>query len=457
MMIALGHDMGNKGPEQNLIRSPSLFIEKRFKVNAMTPKTGLPFGGPFGTLMLMGTVLLGFAGCGKSEAEFETNRVYLAYQENQTNIQYQKEQVQDIVNAVAALFGTPDDPFFVRDVEGADELLSLSRIKAAAGPVQSDRYGEGEGLYRQHCVHCHGITGNGRGPTAAFLNPYPRDFTRGTFKFKSTPIGIKPTDDDLRLILINGVAGTAMPSFALLSSSEINALVDYVKYLAIRGETERMLMQLSPDFFDVEDPSKNEELRKEFYSREFLIDEVLSEVVAGWTTAVENVTEVPERPSEYDPLSPEYDLQALRDSTERGRKLYYTSVANCYSCHGPSQLGDGQVTDYDQWTKEYFDWTNKNADNYEAELAKYQDLGGLPPRNILPRNLRSGIYRGGRRPVDIFWRVHNGIDGTPMPAANKAALSDNDIWDIVNYVLALPYEPASRPGLDSVTNEREVN
>jgi mono/diheme cytochrome c family protein len=429
----------------------------RSKVNAMTRTTGLFSGISFGQLLLLAGGLVVLVGCGKSEAEFEANKIYLATQENQTNIVYQREQVQDIVNAVTALFGTPDEPFFVADVDGGEDVLSLDRIQAAAGPVQSDRYGEGEGLYRQHCVHCHGITGNGRGPTAAFLNPYPRDFTRGTFKFKSTPIGIKPTDDDLRLILINGVAGTAMPSFALLSSSEIDALVDYVKYLAIRGETERQLIQLSTDFFNAEDPSENDALRQEFYSREFLIDEVLAEVVASWTSAAEMATEVPDRPAEYDPLSESYDVTALRESIDRGQKLYYTSVANCYSCHGPSQLGDGQVTDYDQWTKEYFDWTNKNAENYAEELARYQELGGLPPRNIIPRNLRSGIYRGGRRPIDIFWRINNGIDGTPMPAANKASLSDNDIWDIVNYVFALPFEPVSRPGLESVTNEREVN
>ncbi len=43
-----------------------------------------------------------------------------------------------------------------------------------------------------------------------------------------------------------------------------------------------------------------------------------------------------------------------------------------------------------------------------------------------------------------------------MPAANKQALQDSDIWDIVNYVLSLPYEPVSRPGLDSLTNDRGV-
>ena len=33
-----------------------------------------------------------------------------------------------------------------------------------------------------------------------------------------------------------------------------------------------------------------------------------------------------------------------------------------------------------------------------------------------PRDLTRGIYRGGRRPVDLFRRVHAGIKGTRMPS-----------------------------------------
>ena len=56
--------------------------------------------------------------------------------------------------------------------------------------------------------------------------------------------GFKPTHADLRKIVLDGIPGTAMPSFKLLPDLEIEALVDYVKYLSIRGESERgMLME----------------------------------------------------------------------------------------------------------------------------------------------------------------------------------------------------------------------
>jgi mono/diheme cytochrome c family protein len=75
----------------------------------------------------------------------------------------------------------------------------------------------------------------------------------------------------------------------------------------------------------------------------------------------------------------------------------------------------------------------------------------LPLRHAIPRNLREGVYRGGRRPLDLFWRIAAGIRGMPMPGIGPAAqgaqgtLSQQEIWQIVDYVQSLPFEPASQP------------
>jgi len=45
---------------------------------------------------------------------------------------------------------------------------------------------EGRDLYMQHCVSCHDNSGSGNGFKAADLTPLPRDFRRGTFKWRST-------------------------------------------------------------------------------------------------------------------------------------------------------------------------------------------------------------------------------------------------------------------------------
>ena len=97
-------------------------------------------------------------------------------------------------------------------------------------------------MYRRHCAHCHGISGDGAGPTASFLNPYPRDYRRGIFKFKSTPRTEPPTKEDLKRILHEGIAGTAMPSFKYLPNDELEALASYVRYLSVRGQVERLLV-----------------------------------------------------------------------------------------------------------------------------------------------------------------------------------------------------------------------
>jgi hypothetical protein len=55
----------------------------------------------------------------------------------------------------------------------------------------------GRGLYMRHCSHCHGTSGDGNGPTAEYLNPRPRDYRNGIFKFTSTDDASRVSRDDL--------------------------------------------------------------------------------------------------------------------------------------------------------------------------------------------------------------------------------------------------------------------
>jgi len=165
-------------------------------------------------------------GCGTSEVSFTPNRVAQRVMLNNTigeGENLSPELYQQIADVLAAIFGTPDHPEFVST--GLEEgFLDTDLLRTAAGAVTGERLSsdlnsnitQGQGLYRQHCVHCHGINGDGKGPTAYALNPYPRDFTMGKYKFNSTAIGRPSTDSDLHQILVNGINGTAMPSFSLL-------------------------------------------------------------------------------------------------------------------------------------------------------------------------------------------------------------------------------------------------
>lgn len=384
------------------------------------------------------------AGCGSPAATFQPANVYILKQEREVKAPIPAEQKGEIADTLAALFGTPDRPHVpaLADVD-LTGVLDQRLLDVAAGPVGVDASGRPLGLYREHCAHCHGVTGDGRGPTAAFLNPYPRDYRMGLFKFKSTPVGAKPTHADLKKVLVEGIPGTAMPSFRLLEERQLEALIHYVRYLSIRGEVERSLIEQAAqmDFeggeqlvdLDALGGEPSEELDAQLTG----IKDTVATTIERWREADEKALQVEERP-------------VLDDKTaaiDRGRELFYGKIANCFSCHGDSALGDGQTNLYDDWTKEI------EPANPEA-LAAYLEAGALEPRFLLPRNLREGTYRGGRRPLDIYWRIRNGITGAEMPAApmktesdpvDKKGLTEEDVWCLVEYVRNMPYEPASLP------------
>ncbi len=107
-------------------------------------------------------------------------------------------------------------------------------------------------LYMRHCSHCHGTSGDGKGPTAEYLNPQPRDYRHGVFKFTSTnDISPRSAEMTLKRILQYGIPGTYMPSFLLLTDAELHAIVEYVRFLSLRGEYERKLVnELAGDFLN---------------------------------------------------------------------------------------------------------------------------------------------------------------------------------------------------------------
>ena len=373
---------------------------------------------------LLALVVAATTGCGATPpAWFRSNMV------EATKQKLTPDQERQVATILLAMFGTPDAP------QAPPETgLDVAKLQLASGPVRSDIVGRKNGLYREHCAHCHGVTGDALGPTAAFLNPYPRDYRPGVFKFKSTERADKPTHADLVRILENGIPGTSMPSFALLSETQIDALAEYVKYLSIRGETEINLMRA---IFELDDEAEG----KLPETREFLVGEVLEPVAEKWKTAADALIPVPEMPADLD----------LEASIAKGRELFYGDKANCVKCHGPTGLGDGQANDYDDWNKSIVEWKRElgGADDASWLSRARQVLSGdaLEPRTIPPRNLRMGIYRGGRRPIDLYYRVHAGINGAPMPAA-KGTISPEDIWHIVNYVRSLPYDFDGELGAD---------
>jgi mono/diheme cytochrome c family protein len=317
-------------------------------------------------------------------------------------------------------------------MEGAGEDVRVKRIYRPlpdGSPDFSHPQEGGFALYRRNCLHCHGVSGAGDGPTAPFLYPLPRDYRRGIFKFTSTPSGARPHRDDLRRTIKNGLHGTSMPAFEpILSPGEIEEVIDYVIFLSCRGETELGLIE-EASISDEKDPSA-------------LSDDVVKEVANGvfkkWTTAQNQVLNppIPRTPSSH-------------DSILRGRELFLgrtTEKLECAGCHGPLALGNGpSFVNQEDFNEVVF---GGNPSERQGRIDKLPeatktlwkqkpDEWGNPLR---PANLQRGVYKGGRRPLDIYWRIAKGINGAQMPA-HYPTINEQKIWDLVNFVLALPYQP----------------
>jgi mono/diheme cytochrome c family protein len=406
--------------------------------------------------LLIVPVVLVFAGCREErQLAFEPNLVHTHKYEIKERYSMQQASA-DATWAVTEMFGSPDSPKLPEVVTKDDDLatlVSLDNLQSAAGPITED----GKGLYRKHCADCHGITGNGRGPTAAIINPYPRDYRLGLFKFKTTKRGSKPTKEDIAKSIRLGIAGTAMKPIEGLTEEGVQVLTDYVIYLSWRGETERAIVDAAIFELDLEggdriiDPvlkdAVGEEEKEAFEEQWELIEDTVADIGGDWLDASDDVIEVPEPPKEI-PVANNHaefvELMAgdqattLAKSVERGRELFKGKVASCSKCHGEDGLGNGQVSDYDDWTK---DWTTRvGLDPLKQEsLIPLLARGALPPLTIHPRNFSEGYFRGGDKASDLWIRIVQGIEGTPMPAATfvENEFIQDDVWHLINFIRSL--------------------
>jgi mono/diheme cytochrome c family protein len=292
---------------------------------------------------------------------------------------------------------------------------------------------EGSRLYRLYCLQCHGLTGDGRGPTAKWVNPHPRDYRKGLFKFQSVdqadddrywpqrPTGEPPSDDkfrpprrdDLIRTLVEGIEGTAMQSYNMLTDAEMQAIVSYVIHLSIRGQVEEETIKDA-----VPDKAKGV-----FNTKQLRGDSItgylrgkrgsggkVREIIDAWRDAQDDARKI--RVGAY-PYK-DGDTAAFNQSIQNGYDIFVGRgpiTGGCTQCH------------YDFGRKAKF---------------KFDQWGTM----VRPRDLTKGNYRGGRRPVDLYYRIQSGINGSGM-LRQGGLLTPDQIWDLVNFVRIMPY-PAMR-------------
>ena len=93
-------------------------------------------------------------------------------------------------------------------------------------------------------------------------------------------------------------------------------------------------------------------------------------------------------------------IPSTAKSITTGQKLYQT---NCRHCHGAKGLGDGP----------------------------------LAPTNPPPANLSDAEWKHGSSDGEIFYTIKNGAGPDSEMKPMKTKLSDNDIWNVVNYIRSL--------------------
>jgi mono/diheme cytochrome c family protein len=361
-------------------------------------------------------------------------------------------------------------------------------------------------------LHCHGVPGDGRGPTAKWINPHPRDFRKGYFKFQSVDrVAVggaprRPSRAGLVRTLRQGIEGTAMPSFAILPDAELETIVSYVIHLSVRGYAE--LTTLDEGFSlqggALKPAAKIKDSVNDYTFAGLKVwhaanqpeaaikvaaypydanDHVALKASAKRGQAIFNAVPTPEVTTGLGKIlrvnaaqskkNEDAAQQKVKDATEKKRKdalaknpkMTKEELEAIVPDESETKLTDKELAALRLTAKEREAAIAADAasseqvavkligapkcvschKNYGREaLYRFDDWGTL----VRPNNLYTGNLRGGKRPVDIYYRVHSGINGSGMtPFGSDYMGNEFLIWDVVNFVQALPH-PAMRKALD---------
>ncbi len=168
---------------------------------------------------------------------------------------------------------------------------------------QEDQLELGKRVYQERCLICHGIKGDGKGLVGTIrrselngrvIEVVPRDFEVGSYRFRTTPTGCLPADEDLMLTITEGITRSFMPPHKDLSKEERVAVIEYIKMFT--------------DRWDEEDPCEPMTVKK-----------------PDWVGSPASVA--------------------------KGKEVY--EAMKCFECHGHTGLGDGPKSEdlKDDWGK----------------------------------------------------------------------------------------------------------
>ena len=337
-----------------------------------------------GRIAAIGLLSVLAAGC--------SQQVELAYTPREELKDFPPKHQQQIAAALDTYFGTPRFPKLM-ELAPEDQQPADAKEPLLVDKLDRLHLRHGREVYTRQCSGCHGTTGDGRGPAAVYLDPPPRDYRLGRFKFTSTPRAAKPRRDDLTRIIRHGAKGTSMPTFRWMAQEDLEAVIDYVILLSSRGEVEYRLMRISEQQLGEEDDIDSQ-----------LVSEQVQLIAGWWADAEAQIVR---------PLTPQ--PQYTQESIDAGARAFVQ--LNCYKCHGRDGRGNKtQDVGKDDW----------------GRIAHAADL-------------TTGMLHGGRRPVDIYRRIYSGINATPMPAFAQPDTGKGEteiqrsetIWNLAHFITSV--------------------
>ena len=263
--------------------------------------------------------------------------------------------------------------------EGAAPAPAAAANVSALIEVTPELIAEGKSLYSVNCASCHGNTGHGDGAAAAALNPKPRNFTSGEFRYGGGLARVVRT-------ISEGSPGTAMAAFANLPMSDRVKLAHFVRSLG---------------------PSLQEDKPED---RAWLLPSGSAEAPAGGTASAPPpapagpVISIQDAMAALAQPEPAHGTAAVPVDAVPTHSLY---AARCASCHG--MAGDGG--------------------------APVRMLGSAPYAYVTTRSLGASPAPWASDPAAFERLVVRGIPGYAMPA--NGDLSRGEIQDLYQHILKL--------------------
>lgn len=249
------------------------------------------------------------------------------------------------------------------------------KVFAGGIHVSAGKLNAGEQIYKEYCMACHGVKGDGKGPSHKGMKVPPRDFTLGIYKFGQVASGDLPHDRHFYDLLTHGLNGTAMLPWGL-SDGQMDAVVQYIKTFA-------------PKVWE----GKDKELGEEIIATK-------------------------------DPFGEAHKSAAI----QKGKEVYH-AVANCQSCHRAYVSLEEYSSINKKVNNEAIDELDEDFYQTKQQETEYGYMN-VPPDFTWHR------IRSAKTVEHLYIRLSAGVGGTAMPAW-KDTITDEEIWAVSYYVKSL--------------------